>query len=65
MLPLLSAAVVVSFTGGGDVVPCVTCVVLGEEGAKSNKGMTVNLFPQFCIHTYAHSQNTPIALLAA
>lgn len=66
VLPLLSAAVVVTFTGGCVAAPCVICcVVLGEEGVESNKGMTFTLIPQFCIHTYTHTQNTPIALLAA
>jgi len=65
VLSLSSGAVVVTFISGCVVVPCVICcVALGEESVESNKGTTFKLFPQFCIHTNAHTQNTPIALLA-
>lgn len=66
MLSFLLAAVEVAFTGGCVVVPCVICCVgLGEVVVDSNKGTTFKLLPQFYIHAYAYTQNTPIALLAA
>lgn len=64
MLSLLYAAVVVTFTDGCVVVPCVICcVAVGAEVVEPNKGTTFKLFPRFCIHIYADTQNIPMPCL--